>query len=164
MNNPTKQLAQETHARKYRHSGESFRDYAARVAGVLSEDEQGFHRLKEILASRLFLPAGRIQSAIGAPTEVTALNCFVSGTIEDSMDGIMKAATEAAETMRKGGGIGFDFSTIRPKDAIISTLGSKSSGAVSFMQIFDAVCGTVSSAGDRRGAMMGVLRVDHPDI
>lgn len=161
--NATKQLAQETHAAKYRHGNETFRDYASRVAGVLA-DEGRFYPLRDILTSRIFLPGGRVQSAIGAPTETTAFNCFVSRTIPDSMQGIMECATEAAETMRKGGGDGFDFSTIRPKDAIISTLGSRSSGAVSFMHIFNSVCGTVSSAGNRRGAMMGVLRVDHPDI
>jgi ribonucleoside-diphosphate reductase alpha chain len=111
-----------------------------------------------------FLPAGRVQAAMGAPREVTPYNCFVSRTIEDSMDGIMTAAWEAAETMRLGGGIGYDFSTLRPRGDHIRSLDSRSSGPVSFMGIFDALCKTIASAGHRRGAQMGVLRVDHPDI
>jgi ribonucleoside-diphosphate reductase alpha chain len=111
-----------------------------------------------------FLPAGRVQSDIGSPRRTTAFNCFVSQTIEDSMLGIMDSATRAALTMRRGGGIGYDFSTIRPRGDNIVSLDSKSSGPVSFMQIYDSVCKTVSSAGNRRGAQMGVLRVDHPDI
>lgn len=91
-------------------------------------------------------------------------NCFVSGTIEDSFDSIMDKAKEAGTTMRLGGGIGYDFSTLRPKGALITTLDSRSSGPLSFMGVFDALCKTIASAGHRRGAQMGVLRVDHPDI
>jgi len=111
-----------------------------------------------------FLPAGRVQSAIGSNRITTAYNCFVSGTIEDSMASIMEKASEAAETMRRGGGIGYDFSKIRPRGDRIKSLDSQSSGPVSFMGIFDAVCQTIASSGHRRGAQMGVLRVDHPDI
>jgi len=110
------------------------------------------------------MPAGRVQAAMGSPRDVTAYNCFVSGKIEDSMQSIMGRATEAAETMRRGGGIGFDFSWIRPRGDRIVSLDSAASGPVSFMGIYDAVCQTIMSAGHRRGAMMGVLRVDHPDI
>jgi ribonucleoside-diphosphate reductase alpha chain len=131
---PTLTISEEIHAMKYRSHGETF------------------------------LPAGRVQSAMGAPRRVTPYNCFVSMTIEDSMDGIMEAARRAAETMRLGGGIGYDFSTLRPRGTLIKSLDSKSSGPVSFMGIFDAVCRTIASAGHRRGAQMGVLRVDHPDI
>lgn len=91
-------------------------------------------------------------------------NCFVSGVIEDSMSSIMARATEAAETMRRGGGIGYDFSRLRPRGDLIKSLDSRSSGPISFMGIFDAVCQTISSAGHRRGAQMAVLRIDHPDI
>lgn len=91
-------------------------------------------------------------------------NCFVSGTIADDFDDIMEKAKEAGHTMRLGGGIGYDFSTLRPRGSIIKSLGSQSSGPVSFMAIYDTICGTISSAGHRRGAQMGVLRVDHPDI
>ena len=161
---PQTRFAIETDTRKYRLKGESFRDKANRNAQALSDSPEHFYKLRDILRSQYFLPAGRIQSAAGSPQKTTAFNCFVSNTIEDSMNGIMDTAKEAAQTMRLGGGIGYDFSTLRPRDAIITTLGSKASGAVSFMQIFDAVCSTVSSAGDRRGAQMGVLRCDHPDI
>ena len=91
-------------------------------------------------------------------------NCFVSGTIEDSMSGIAKASGEAAKTMQLGGGIGYDFSTLRPKGSLIRGLDSRSSGPISFMGVFDAWCKTIASAGHRRGAQMGVMRVDHPDI
>jgi ribonucleoside-diphosphate reductase alpha chain len=149
---------------KYRQPGESHKEKCTRIADVLSDNPEHFEAFRDILLHQRFLPAGRVQSAIGAAREVTPYNCFVSGTIPDSMGGIMNAATEAAETMRLGGGIGYDFSTLRPRGDLISRTGSPSSGPVSFMRIFDAVCATVASAGHRRGAQMGVLRVDHPDV
>jgi ribonucleoside-diphosphate reductase alpha chain len=156
------------HAEKYRSDGESFREAMNRIAGGLKSDEQHYRSFREILMDLRFMPAGRIQAAVGAPKRVTPYNCFVSGTIEDSFtsghDSIMARATEAAETMRMGGGIGYDFSTLRPRGDLIAKLGSKSSGPISFMGIFDAICGCVASSGHRRGAQMGVLRVDHPDI
>lgn len=161
---PTSDLSKALHAMKYRGERESFKQAMARIANTLSDDDDHFDAFFHILLNMRFLPAGRVQSDIGSPRQVTAFNCFVSRTIEDSMDGIMDAAKEAAATMRLGGGIGFDFSPIRPRGALIKSLGSASSGVVSFMEIFNAVCGTIASAGDRRGAMMGVLRVDHPDI
>ena len=130
----------------------------------MSDDEEHRKAYKEITMDMRFLPAGRVQSAMGSPRNVTALNCFVSGAIEDSMDSIMQRAGEAAETMRRGGGIGYDFSLIRPSGDRIVSLDSSASGPVSFMHIFDAVCRTIVSAGHSRGAMMAVLRVDHPDI
>ncbi len=111
-----------------------------------------------------FLPAGRVQAAVGASRDTTPYNCFVSGTIEDSMDGIFDRVKEAALTMKLGGGIGYDFSTIRPSGTNIRTLDSSASGPLSFMNVFDSACATVASAGHRRGAQMAVLRVDHPDI
>ena len=102
-----------------------------------------------------FLPAGRVQSAIGSSRITTAYNCFVSGTIEDSMNTIMEKASEAAETMRRGGGIGYDFSKIRPRGDKIKSLDSQASGPVSFMGIFDSICQTIASSGHRRGAQMG---------
>jgi ribonucleoside-diphosphate reductase alpha chain len=161
---PRTAFAEETHRRKYRLNGESFRELCNRNAQALADNPEHFYRLRDIFLNQLFMGAGRIQSSVGSPQRTTAFNCFVSGTIEDSMDGIMDRAKEAAQTMRLGGGIGYDFSTLRPRDAVITTLGSRASGAVSFMEIFNSVCATVSSAGDRRGAQMGVLRVDHPDI
>jgi ribonucleoside-diphosphate reductase alpha chain len=149
---------------KYRSKGEGFKEAMARVANALKDDEEHFTKLKDILYNMRFLPAGRIQAAMGAPRAVTPYNCFVSGTLPDSMKGIMRAAAEAAETMRLGGGIGYDFSTLRPRGDHIRSLDSRSSGPVSFMGIFDALCKTIASAGHRRGAQMGVLRVDHPDI
>ena len=149
---------------KYRSKGESFRAAMARVANSLKDDEAHFQSFRDILYDMRFMPAGRVQSAMGAPRRVTPYNCFVSMTIPDSMEGIMLAAQEAAKTMQLGGGIGYDFSTLRPSGALIKGLDSRSSGPLSFMGIFDAVCKTISSAGHRRGAQMGVLRVDHPDI
>jgi ribonucleoside-diphosphate reductase alpha chain len=161
---PTLEISESIHAEKYRGQGETFKDAMTRVARALKDDEGHFNNFRNILFNQRFLPAGRVQSAMGAPRRVTPYNCFVSGTIEDSMDGIMDAARRAAETMRLGGGIGYDFSTLRPRGAMIKSLESKSSGPLSFMGIFDAVCKTIASAGHRRGAQMGVLRVDHPDI
>jgi ribonucleoside-diphosphate reductase alpha chain len=161
---PSLGISEEIHAMKYRSKGESFREAMSRVADSLKDSEDHYNQFREILLDQRFLPAGRVQSAMGSPRKVTPYNCFVSMTIEDSMEGIMKAATEAAKTMQLGGGIGYDFSTLRPHGALIKSLDSRSSGPLSFMGIFDALCKTISSAGHRRGAQMAVLRVDHPDI
>jgi len=161
---PTLPISEEIHAVKYRADGETFRESQSRVANTLSDDPEHFYKFRSILLPQRFLPAGRVQASVGSPRKTTAFNCFVSRTIEDSMDGIMDAAKESAQTMRLGGGIGYDFSTLRPKGDKIITLDSKASGVISFMEIFDAICKTVSSAGNRRGAQMGVLRIDHPDI
>ncbi|MEM1945037.1 MAG: adenosylcobalamin-dependent ribonucleoside-diphosphate reductase [Nitrososphaerota archaeon] len=161
---PTLSISQEIHALKYRSKGESFKEAMTRVADALKDNDEHYREFREILLNQRFLPAGRVQAAMGAPREVTAFNCFVSGTLEDSMDSIMEKAAEAAQTMRLGGGIGYDFSPLRPRGDHISSLDSRSSGPISFMGIFDAICKTIASAGHRRGAQMGVLRVDHPDI
>ena len=161
---PTIAISEEIHAMKYRSVGESFKEAMTRVAESLKDDEEHFDKFRDILYNQRFLPAGRVQSAMGAPRKVTPYNCFVSATIDDSMNGIMDAAKNAAKTMQMGGGIGYDFSTLRPHGALIKSLDSRSSGPMSFMGIFDSICKTVASAGHRRGAQMGVLRVDHPDI
>jgi len=161
---PTIAISEEIHAMKYRSVGESFKEAMTRVAEALKDDERHFDKFRDILYNQRFLPAGRVQSAMGAPRKVTPYNCFVSATIDDSMNGIMDAAKNAAKTMQMGGGIGYDFSTLRPHGALIKSLDSRSSGPMSFMGIFDSICKTIASAGHRRGAQMGVLRVDHPDI
>ncbi len=161
---PTISISEEIHRMKYRSEGETFEESQTRVAEALKDDESHFQSFRDILVNQRFLPAGRVQSAMGAPRAVTPYNCFVSGTIEDSMEGIMKAAKDAAKTMQLGGGIGYDFSTLRPHGALIRSLDSRSSGPLSFMGIFDAICKTISSAGHRRGAQMSCLNVSHPDI
>ena len=161
---PTIGISEEIHKMKYRSVGETFKEAMTRVADALKDGEEHFEAFRGILYNMRFLPAGRVQSAMGAPRRVTPYNCFVSMTIEDSMTGIMEAAANAAKTMQLGGGIGYDFSTLRPHGSLIRSLDSKSSGPMSFMGIFDAVCKTIASAGHRRGAQMAVLRVDHPDI
>jgi ribonucleoside-diphosphate reductase alpha chain len=161
---PKTRFANEIHKMKFQSPGEDFYASIIRQAGALADDNEHFQKLKRIYREQRFLNAGRIQSAIGAPRQTTPYNCFVSGTIEDSMSGIMTAATEAAETLRLGGGIGYNFGTLRPRGARIKSLDSQSSGPLSFMSVFDALCKTISSAGHRRGAQMGVLPVDHPDI
>ena len=164
MYGPKVKECSDLHARKYRLPNESFEEGCERNAAAMSDNEGHRKVLKQIFLEQRFMGAGRVQSAMGSPRNVTAYNCFVSGQIEDSMDSIMSAASQAAETMRRGGGIGYDFSRIRPSGDRIVSLGSTASGPVSFMRIFDAVCGTIASSGQRRGAQMGVLRVDHPDI
>ncbi len=168
MHGPQVPYSQELHAQKYRGSGESFREAMNRIAAALKDDDQHFADFRDALLGMRFLPAGRIQSAMGSTRQVTPYNCYVSGTINDSfVDGegsIMVRAAEAAATMRMGGGIGYDFSTLRPRGDLIRKLQSHSSGPISFMHIFDAICKCVASSGHRRGAQMGVMRVDHPDI
>ena len=169
MNGPLTPFSQFLHADKYRAAGESFDESTNRIASALTDGTRSqFLELRAILRDMRFMPAGRIQAAVGSTRNVTAYNCFVSGIIDDSfVDGpgsIMDRAKEAAVTMRMGGGIGYDFSRLRPRGALIKKLGSKSSGPVSFMQIYNSVCQCIASSGHRRGAQMGVLRVDHPDI
>jgi len=142
----------------------------ARVALALAQaeaPEQRAARAREFaqaLTGHKFLPAGRILAGAGTGRAVTLFNCFVMGTIEDSMEGIFGALREAALTLQQGGGIGYDFSTLRPKGALVKGVGADASGPVSFMDVWDAMCRTIMSAGSRRGAMMATLRVDHPDI
>lgn len=165
---PKTAYADQLHAEKYRLPNETFREAMNRVASGLSDSAKHYHELREILLTQRFLPAGRIQAAIGSPKGVTPYNCYVSGTIGDSFvdgdDSIMARASEAATTMRMGGGIGYDFSPLRYRGALIKKLMSHSGGPLTFMPIFNAVCEATSSAGNRRGAQMGVLRVDHPDV
>lgn len=165
---PTTLASDQLHAEKYRSPGESFREAMTRVAKALSDNDDHFKVIREIFLYQRFLPAGRIQSGAGSLRNICMHNCFVSGTIEDSFTegsgSIMQRAAEAAKTMRMGGGIGYDFSTLRPRGALIRKLGAASSGPLPFMEIYDAIGRATSSAGNRRGAQMGVLRVDHPDI
>jgi ribonucleoside-diphosphate reductase alpha chain len=145
-------------------------DSWARVAASLSLAEAPERRIPvaQSFAAALkdykFLPAGRILAGAGTGRSVTLFNCFVMGTIPDSMDGIFGALREAALTLQQGGGIGYDFSTLRPKGAPVAGVGADASGPVSFMEVWDAMCRTIMSAGSRRGAMMATLACDHPDI
>lgn len=165
---PQLQFSDELHATKYRGEGEGFREAMNRVASALQDDDEHYHAFRDILLDMRFLPGGRIQSAMGSLRQTTPYNCFVSGTIADSFvhgdDSIMDRAKEAAVTMRLGGGIGYDFSTLRPRGDLIKKLQSRSSGPVAFMDIYDSVCKVTASSGHRRGAQMGVLRIDHPDV
>jgi ribonucleoside-diphosphate reductase alpha chain len=144
---------------------DTWRRIARSIAAVEGEnadvwEEQFFSILRDFK----FLPGGRIHAGTGTARNVTLFNCFVMGTIEDSIPGIFSALQEAALTMQQGGGIGVDFSTLRPRGTPAKGAGNIASGAVSFMQIWDAMCGTVLSTGARRGAMMATLHCDHPDI
>jgi ribonucleoside-diphosphate reductase alpha chain len=116
------------------------------------------------LAGYRFLPAGRILAGAGTGRSVTLFNCFVMGAIPDSMDGIFSHLREAALTLQQGGGIGYDFSSLRPKGAPVEGVGADASGPVSFMDVWDAMCRIIMSAGSRRGAMMATLACDHPDV
>lgn len=157
-------FSDQLHAEKYRLVEEDYRGKCNRVAGALSDNDEHFHAYREITLDQRFLEAGRVQSAIGAPKLVTPYNCFVSQTIEDSSEGICDTFARAFQTMRMGGGIGYDWSTLRPNGDRIVKLDSNSSGPLSFMNIFSELCHCIASSGHRRGAQMGVLRIDHPDI
>src|SRR5258708_778262 len=141
-----------------------------RVALAVAEAEKpeepalGAERFHAIMADFEFLPAGRIIAGAGTARAVTLFNCFVMGTIPDDMGGIFEHLKEAALTMQQGGGIGYDFSTLRPKGAPVKGVGADASGPLTFMDVWDAMCRTIMSAGHRRGAMMATLRCDHPDI
>ncbi|MDF0603142.1 adenosylcobalamin-dependent ribonucleoside-diphosphate reductase [Psychromarinibacter sp. C21-152] len=143
---------------------DSWRRIARAVASVEAEPDAWVDRFYGALEDFRFLPAGRITAGAGTDRAVTLFNCFVMGTIPDTMAGIFDALKEAALTMQQGGGIGYDFSTIRPKGADVKGVAADASGPLSFMDVWDAMCRTIMSAGSRRGAMMATMRCDHPDI
>jgi ribonucleoside-diphosphate reductase alpha chain len=143
---------------------DSWRRVARALAVVEADPKIWEDRFHHAMDGFRFLPAGRILAGAGTERTVTLFNCFVMGTIEDDMSGIFSALREAALTMQQGGGIGYDFSTLRPKGAPVRGVGADASGPLSFMDVWDAMCRTIMSAGSRRGAMMATLRCDHPDI
>ena len=169
-------LAEEIWTAKYRFrtedgSGDSnFAETAARVAKALAGVEAPAQRasweerFRDAVEGLRFIPAGRVLAGAGTERSVTLFNCFVMGTIPDSLDGIFVHLKEAALTMQQGGGVGMDFSTIRPSGALVKGVAAEASGPLSFMDCWDSMCRTVHSAGQRRGAMMGCLSIDHPDI
>jgi ribonucleoside-diphosphate reductase alpha chain len=137
----------------------------ARDIASIEDDAAGWEqKFYSALEDFKFLPAGRITAGAGTARKVTMFNCFVMGTIPDSISGIFRQLEEAALTMQQGGGIGYDFSTLRPKGADVKGVAADASGPLSFMDVWDAMCRTIMSAGSRRGAMMAVMRCDHPDI
>ncbi len=143
----------------------TWRRVARAAAAVEPRDQTAWaERFHRILENFRFIPGGRILAGAGTGRQVTLFNCFVMGTIEDSIAGIFEVLKESALTMQAGGGIGVDFSPIRPKGAPVRNIAAEASGPVSFMEVWDAMCRTIMSAGHRRGAMMGVLACDHPDI
>lgn len=165
---PQVPACERTHSEKHRLPGESFREAGNRVAAALKDDDSHFHELRDVFLNMRYAAGGRVQAAMGSGRNVTAYNCFVGGNIEDSfVDGpgsIMERATEAAATLRMGGGLGNNFSTLRPKGELIRKLGSRSGGVLPFLNIFNAIGEAANSAGDRNGAEMGVLNIDHPQI
>ena len=143
---------------------DTWRRIARALAAVERDPALWEARFYAALEGFKFLPAGRITAGAGTGRAVTLFNCFVMGTIPDTMAGIFDALKEAALTMQQGGGIGYDFSTIRPKGAEVKGVAADASGPLSFMDVWDAMCRTIMSAGSRRGAMMATMRCDHPDI
>src|SRR4051794_36591732 len=143
---------------------DSWRRVARAIAAVETDPDFWAARFYDAMDNFRFLPAGRVIAGAGAERQVTLFNCFVMGTIPDDMGGIFAHLREAALTMQQGGGIGYDFSTLRPKGAYVKGVGADASGPLSFMDVWDAMCRTIMSAGYRRGAMMATLRCDHPDI
>ena len=146
----------------------SVEDTWARIAKDLASVEKNKVQWEKEFYAALedfkFLPAGRITAGAGTNRKVTLFNCFVMGTIPDDMEGIFNMLKEAALTMQQGGGIGYDFSTIRPNGALVKGVAADASGPLSFMDVWDSMCRTIMSAGSRRGAMMATMRCDHPDI
>ncbi len=174
---PVASISQQIWDMKYRLKGpdgnpvdRTIEDTWRRVATALAEPEAEAERagwaerFYEAMTGFKFLPAGRVVAGAGSARNVTLFNCFVMGTIPDDMAGIFSHLREAALTMQQGGGIGYDFSTLRPKGAPVKGVGADASGPLSFMDVWDAMCRTIMSAGYRRGAMMATLRCDHPDI
>ncbi len=168
-------ISQQIWDMKYRLKGpdgaavdKTIEDTWSRVAHALAAPERDStawaERFTEALTDFKFLPAGRVVAGAGTGRNVTLFNCFVMGTIPDDMSGIFAHLREAALTMQQGGGIGYDFSTLRPKGAPVKGVGADASGPLSFMDVWDAMCRTIMSAGYRRGAMMATMRCDHPDI
>ena len=174
MSGPATDISRHVWETKYRYVGrdahertiaDTWRRIAHGLAAVEAENAPAWEeRFLAILQDFKFLPGGRIHAGTGTARNVTLFNCFVMGTIEDSIPGIFRALEEGALTMQQGGGIGVDFSTLRPRGTPAKGAGTIASGAVSFMHIWDAMCGTILSTGARRGAMMATLRCDHPDI
>lgn len=142
----------------------TWRRVARAIAATETVSEDWIERFYGLLDDFRFLPGGRILAGAGTDRRVTLFNCFVMGHIEDSMDGIFEALKQGALTMQQGGGVGYDFSTLRPAGTPAKASGSIASGPLSFMQVWDTMCATLLSTGSRRGAMMATLRCDHPDI
>jgi ribonucleoside-diphosphate reductase alpha chain len=169
-------LAEEIWTAKYRFEAEggkadvNFAGTAARVAKAVATAEPPDQRaiweaqFREAIQDLSLIPAGRILAGAGTDRSVTLFNCFVMGTIPDSLAGIFEHLKQAALTMQQGGGVGMDFSTIRPSGSFVKGVAAEASGPLTFMDCWDSMCRTVRSAGQRRGAMMGCLRIDHPDI
>lgn len=169
-------LAAEIWAAKYRFAPDAgggdatVEDSWRRVAEAIAEAEPAEAReawrekFLDALGDFQFMPAGRIFAGAGTGRAVTLFNCFVMGTLPDDLPGIFEHLREAAVTLQQGGGVGMDFSTIRPSGAPVRGVGADASGPLSFMDVWDSMCRTILSAGQRRGAMMGCLRIDHPDI
>lgn len=165
---PQTEAADLLHAMKHREPGEDYREYCNRVAYALQDDDGHYHQFREILLNWRFWPGGRIQASMGTKAHVTPWNCFVSGTFMDSFvtgNGCIEDRhKEAAATLRLGGGIGYDFSTLRPKGDLIRMLQTQAGGPVEFLPLFNVLGDVVRARGHRKGAQMGILRVDHPDI
>ena len=143
---------------------DSWRRVARALAAVEGKPKYWEGKFFSALEDFKYLPAGRILAGAGTERSVTLFNCFVMGTVPDNMGGIFEMLKEAALTMQQGGGIGYDFSTIRPKGAAVKGVAADASGPLSFMDVWDAMCRTIMSAGSRRGAMMATMRCDHPDV
>ncbi|MFZ0469629.1 MAG: ribonucleotide reductase N-terminal alpha domain-containing protein, partial [Thiogranum sp.] len=144
---------------------DTWRRVARALANVETRDCETWEaRFYDILSDFRFLPGGRILAGAGSGRRVTLFNCFAMGVVHDHMESIFEGLKEGALTMQAGGGIGYDFSNLRPRHSVAHASGRIASGPVSFMRIWDAMCATVMSTGARRGAMIASLRCDHPDI
>lgn len=165
---PQTPACDQVHSEKHRLPGENWREAMNRQAAALKDNDHHFHEYRAVIMDMRFAAGGRVQAAMGSGRNTTAYNCYVGGTIADSFtDGegnIMQRAAETAATMRMGGGMGNNFSTLRPRGAMIKKLGAQSAGPLPFINIFDGLTHATCSSGHRRGAQMGTFDISHPDI
>jgi ribonucleoside-diphosphate reductase alpha chain len=165
---PQTEFSDHLHSTKYRGPNEDFEEAANRWAFGLADDGKHYHAFRDVVLPQRFCPGGRVQGAVGASRKTTSFNCYVSGTIEDSLiegsSSIMQRVLESAATAKLGGGIGYDFSRLRPRNDPVRSIESNATGPVSFMEIFNTTGLTIQSSGHRRGAQMAILACWHPDI
>lgn len=165
MYGPKTEFSQHLHKTKYRLENETFEEWAHRISDSLfPHEEEKYHKMSDILKNQRFMPGGRISVALGNSNKLTPFNCFVSSQLSDNLESIWSILTEAGRILSMGGGVGYDFSPLRPSGSKVSSVNGPAGGPVNFMKLFNTQGEIMASTGGRRSAQMGVLRIDHPDI